>query len=80
MKLFVFGSVCTPFYNENSDIDFIVAFNEMEPGDYADNFFAFAEALETLLQKSVDLVSEKTISNPYFIKEIEETKSLLYAA
>jgi predicted nucleotidyltransferase len=33
-NLFVFGSVLTPQFNENSDIDFIVDIDSTDPIDY----------------------------------------------
>ena len=32
------------------------------------------------LGRKVDLLTENSLSNPYFIESIEETKQLLYAA
>jgi predicted nucleotidyltransferase len=81
-KLSVFGSVLTNEFKENSDIDFLVTFDEsrLELLDYADNFFDFMDALENLFGRKIDLVEEKAMKNPYFIKEVEDTKQILYAA
>ena len=39
-KLYAFGSVLTDNFNENSDIDFVVSFNnQIKLLDYADNYF-----------------------------------------
>ena len=78
--LHVFGSLLTARYNENSDIDFLVSFEDMDYGDYADAYFGLAEDLEGLLGRNVDLVTEKSLRNPHFIKSIESNKKLLYAA
>ncbi|MCA1752051.1 MAG: nucleotidyltransferase family protein [Cryomorphaceae bacterium] len=78
--LHVFGSLLTARYNENSDIDFLVSFEDMDYGDYADAYFGLAEDLEELLGRNVDLVTEKSLRNPHFIKSIESNKKLLYAA
>jgi hypothetical protein len=37
------------------------------------------DKLEALFQRKVDLLTENSLSNPYFIESIEETKELLYA-
>jgi uncharacterized protein len=33
-SLFAFGSVCTDNFNDQSDIDLLIAFNSMDYGDY----------------------------------------------
>lgn len=79
-SLFAFGSVCTDKFKEDSDVDLLISFHPMEYGDYADNYFDLAEKFEGLLQRSVDLVTDKSLSNPYFIESINQTKTLLYGA
>lgn len=37
-KLFVFGSILTNRFNNNSDIDLVVDFNKKEVNDYFDNW------------------------------------------
>ena len=79
-KLYVFGSVLNENFNENSDIDFIVKFNESSPLlEYADNYFELLFAFENLFNKNIDLISEKSLKNPYFIQEVNSTKKLIYA-
>lgn len=73
-----FGSVCTNDFNETSDVDLLVAFYPMDFGDYADAYFRLAEELESLLMKPVDLVTDKSLSNPYFIESINQTKISVY--
>lgn len=77
-SLFAFGSVCTDQFNENSDIDLLVSLNPMDYGDYADTFFVLAEKFEDLLQRPVDLITDKSLSNPYFIDSINRTKTQIY--
>ena len=77
-SLFAFGSVCTDTFSTNSDVDLLVAFHPMDYGDYADTYFALAEQLEQLLNRPVDLITEKSLSNPYFIKSVNESKAKLY--
>ncbi|MCK4345753.1 MAG: nucleotidyltransferase domain-containing protein [Bacteroidales bacterium] len=78
-KLYVFGSVCTDKFNEKSDIDFLVSFQPMDYGDYADNYFKLADKLEELFKRKIDLTTVNSLSNPYFIKSLEKTKTALYA-
>lgn len=78
-KLHVFGSVLTSAFNkELSDIDLIVDFEAMPVEAYADNYFNFKFSLQDLLNKKIDLLEEKSLKNPYFIKTIESKKQLIY--
>jgi predicted nucleotidyltransferase len=77
--LYVFGSVCTDKFNEHSDIDILVSFKELSVAKYTDSYFALHDDLEKLLGRKIDLVTENSLSNPYFIQRVEETKQLLYA-
>jgi len=78
--LFVFGSVLTSEFNENSDIDFIVDIDSSDPIDYADHYFALKFALEDLLKRPIDLLENKAIKNPYLLQQIDQTKSLIYGS
>ena len=40
-RLFVFGSVLTDRFNDESDIDLVVDFKKDEVEDYFDNYFDF---------------------------------------
>ncbi len=77
-SLFVFGSACTDNFSNKSDIDLLVTFIPMEYGDYADTYFELADKFENLFQRPVDLVTDKSLSNPYFIHSVNQTKTLLY--
>ena len=63
-----------------SDLDFLVEFEPLPTGGYADTYFGLLEALESLFGRAVDLVIPSTIKNPYFRQSVERTKTLLYAA
>lgn len=63
-----------------SDVDLLVSFHSMSPEDYADNYFDLAERFETLLQRPVDLVTEKSLRNPYVIQSINKAKTKIYEA
>ena len=76
-NLFAFGSVCTDRFNDRSDIDLLVSFNPMDFSDYADTYFELAENFEKLLKRPVDLITDKSLKNPYFIKFVNQTKTLL---
>ena len=81
VTMYVFGSANTANFNENSDIDFLISFrDDVALEEYADNYFDLMFELEELFGRKVDLVTEKTLSNPYFIRSVEQTKQLIYAA
>ena len=77
-KLFVFGSVLTSRFNDDSDVDLVVDFNKTEVEDYFDNYFDFKYSLQDLLGREIDLLEEQTIKNPYLKKNIDSTKMLIY--
>ncbi len=79
-SLFAFGSVCTDRFNDKSDIDLLISFNPMEYADYADTYFELADQFEDLFHRQVDLVTDKSLSNPYFIDSVNQTKTLIYGA
>ncbi|MDY4527569.1 MAG: nucleotidyltransferase domain-containing protein [Parabacteroides sp.] len=77
-RLYAFGSILTPKFNDQSDIDLAVDFNDQEIPDMFEHFFDFIYELETLLGRKVDLVDQSTIRNSYFQKELNSTKKLIY--
>jgi predicted nucleotidyltransferase len=77
-KLYLFGSILSDKFNEQSDIDFVVRFKNMELLRYADNYFDFKFSLEDLLNRPVDLLEEPSIKNPYFLESLNESKKLIY--
>ena len=77
-SLFAFGSVCTEKFTDSSDVDLLISFNQMDYGDYADAYFRVAENLEKIFKRSVDLITEKSLSNPFFIKSVNSSKMKLY--
>ena len=80
-RLELFGSTATGQDRPGeSDLDFLVEFGPLPPGGYADAYFGLLESLEELFGRTVDLVVPSAIRNPYFLKAIEGTRTLLYAA
>lgn len=77
-SLYAFGSVLTPNFTQKSDIDLIVEFNDIPLEEYADNYFDFKFSLQDILRRPIDLIEEKAIKNPYFRKDIERKKQLVY--
>ena len=79
-RLYVFGSVISPSFKPDSDIDLIVSFKSVKLEEYADNYFDFKFSLEELFNREVDLLEEQAIKNPYLLKSINSSKQLVYEA
>jgi hypothetical protein len=77
-KLWVFGSINSTRFTSESDIDFLVSFEKLKIEDYAENYFLLAENLEEVFNRNIDLVTVNSLSNPYFIEEVNKSKSLIY--
>ncbi len=77
-RLDVFGSAAKgTFKPDSSDLDFIAQFEGTRAPDYAERFWRFAEALESLFGRPVDLLTERMIRNPYFREDVEQTRQLV---
>jgi predicted nucleotidyltransferase len=77
-ELYVFGSVLTDSFTKDSDIDFLVRFGEVDLFEYFDNYMEFKESLESLFDRTVDLVEMQTLKNPILKRSIDNKKTLLY--
>ncbi len=77
--LYVFGSAARQQVAEDSDFDFIVRFQPSIPLlDFADNYFEMHVSLENLLNRKVDLLTENSLKNPVFSKEVFSTRVPVY--
>ena len=80
-RMYAFGSVVGENFNKESDVDFLICFSdEISITEYTENYFELHKKLNFLLNRKIDIVTERTLSNPYFIKSINETKRLIYEA
>lgn len=82
-SLAVFGSILTDRFNDDSDVDLLVDFEDYDrdnPGefDYVTNYFDFRDALKMLFNRKVDLIEEKGLRNKYFIANVNRTKQMIY--
>jgi hypothetical protein len=80
-ELYVFGSVVRDDFRPESDIDFLVIYDDMiaEPKVRVANEDALKKGLSELLRKEVDLVQYARIRNKYLRYFINQEKKLLYA-
>ncbi|MDE5975703.1 MAG: nucleotidyltransferase domain-containing protein [Muribaculaceae bacterium] len=77
-RMYVFGSILTPRFNEESDVDLLFSFEkEVTYHTYADLFFGLQGELEKLFGRRVDLVDEEGLKNKYFIREVNQTRQLI---
>jgi len=80
-RLELFGSgAADDSHEDSSDLDFLVEFQQLESTGYADAYFGLLEELQALFQRPVDLVMVSAIRNPYFLRGIERSRTLVYAA
>jgi len=80
-SLYLFGSAEKEMFNKNSDFDFLIEFKQsLSIEEYTDNYFTIHYKLRELLKREIDLVTQNSLSNPFFIKSIEQNKKLLYGA
>lgn len=79
-RLRVFGSIVTEHFDaEHSDVDFLVDFLPGNPDLFAAYFDLKAE-LERIVGRSVDLVTSRSVKNPYFRASAFTTAQDVYAA
>lgn len=80
-RLYAFGSVVSEKFSKDSDIDFLFSFaDNLTVEEYTNNYFSLHYRLREIFHREIDLVTERTLSNPYFIESINETKELIYEA
>ncbi len=77
-RLHAFGSITSGHFTATSDIDLLIKFKNIPFDKYADNYFKLHELFEMIFERQVDLVTENSLANPYFIKKVNRTKALLY--
>jgi predicted nucleotidyltransferase len=78
-RLDLFGSAATgEFDPATSDLDFVATFADTQAPDYLDRYLNFADALEALFGRPVDVIIERSIRNPDFRRAVEATRQPLY--
>ena len=78
-RMNVFGSAVSGKFNEESDIDFLIKFSEELTGEqYAENYFKLHYKLREIFKREIDIITESTLSNPFFIESVNKSKELIY--
>jgi predicted nucleotidyltransferase len=76
---FVFGSGLTDAFGDDSDIDILVNLIEgIDPVEGGEHLWQLEEELEELFGRQVELITERSLTNPYFIQEVEKKKIQIY--
>ena len=76
---YVYGAALTSKFNKKSDIDFLVNFeDDLDPIERGQLWWDLHDSLRESLHREIDLVSESSLKNPYFIKDINEHKVKIY--
>jgi uncharacterized protein len=76
--LYSFGSVNTSKFTTDSDVDLMVDFAINDPIEYTENYFDLKFELERILNRSIDLLENKAIKNPFLRESIDKSKVLIY--
>lgn len=77
-SLYAFGSVTTDSFSDDSDIDLLVKFRDIPVDKYTDNYFELLHLFRKIFNRKIDLMTENSLANPYFIKKVNQTKTLIY--
>jgi len=72
--LYVFGSVLSNKYKNDSHLDFLVEFNDISVMDYLDNFINFKNSLHNLYQRKIDFVEYRSIKSPILMRSFNRNK------
>jgi hypothetical protein len=81
-RLELFGSATrADFDPQRSDLDFLVDLAEdLSPGGYAEAYFGLKRELEALLHRSLDLLEDPQIVNPYLRPRVDAERVTVYGA
>ena len=78
-KVYLFGSSLTSEFDEQSDLDFLINFDDnIDATKRGELIWSLHDQLRDLFKREIDLVNEKYLKNPYLITEIEKTRKLIY--
>jgi hypothetical protein len=80
-RLDIFGSAVTDRFDPaTSDLDFFVTFAPLEPVAFARAYFELRDGLAALFGRDVDLLTESTLANPYFRRQVELERRTVFEA
>ena len=78
-RLEVFGSAADGRFDpDRSDFDFIVRMSPQPSASLPRRYFGFIDALEALLGRHVDVLSDGPIDNPYLRQAVDASRRVLH--
>jgi predicted nucleotidyltransferase len=78
-RLDLFGSAATGAFDPaTSDLDFVAVFADTHAPNYGERYLDFADALEALFNRPVDVLTENMIGSPYFRQAVEAARQPVY--
>jgi predicted nucleotidyltransferase len=78
-KGYIFGSCAKGNATNESDVDVLVELDEsIEPVELGEHLWNLQFEMETLLGRKVDLMTTRSLRNPFFKQEVDETRQLIY--
>ena len=81
LRLDLIGSAATGDFNPaTSDLDFVATFADTHEPDFLGRYLDFADALEALFGRSVDVLTDGSIRNPRYRELIDATRQPIYDA
>jgi predicted nucleotidyltransferase len=79
LRLDLFGSAARGSFDPTvSDLNFVALFADRTNPDYVDRYLEFADALEALFGRPVDLLTERSIRSPYFRRAVDRDRETIY--
>lgn len=76
-RLELFGSAASGAFDESrSDVDFLVTF--ADKANYFDRYMGLVESLERTLGRHVDMVTSRSMRNPYFKAAVDAQRLSVY--
>ncbi len=77
-ELALFGSVLREDFNQDSDVDVLVTFEENAPWSLWD-FVDMQDELRVIFGREVDIVEKRALRNPFRRHKILSTNEVVYA-
>ena len=78
-RAYAFGFIVNGKFNDKSDIDLLVSFEEEpDPLISGERWWNLYFKLQELFKREIALLTESELRNPYLIESINEQKTLIY--
>jgi uncharacterized protein len=75
-----FGSITRSEQKEDSDIDLIIEFSEPRRERISTRFFGFLHEVEDRFHRKVDLITEKSLRNPFLKEKVNQDRIRIYGS